>query len=145
MVLQLPNDEWGHVNVVGPDYCLCESLPVDVQSVAVCVCKVVPAKPCCLCHHVFQGWLSWSPPHGHEQTLWALLYAGMWLQPGSAQSNGMPGGVFLLCSCVMPCTEKRFILEIPERVIKHIIFTTGQAHFPLKPGSFNTKSSGTCL
>lgn len=113
--------------------------------VLLCVCKLVPAKPCCLCHHVFQGWFSWSPTRGHEQTPRALLYAGMWLQADSAQRDVMPAGVCLLRSRVMPCTEKRLILEIPRRIIKYILFTTGPAHLPLKPGVFKTKSSGTCL
>lgn len=78
-------------------------------------CKLLPAKPCCLCCHVFQEWFSWSPTQGTSRP------CGCSCMLGCDCSQTVPrvvlGGACLLCSCVMPCTEKGLNLEIPERVI----------------------------
>lgn len=142
MVLQLLNSEQGRVNVVGPSYCLCESLAAYVQRVIVSVWNsaskaLLPLSSC------VPGMAFLEPHTRNKQTLWALLYAGLWLQPDRVQGDArwyLPSMFF--CGALY---RKRFILEIPERVIKHIIFTTGRAHLPPKPGGFDTKSPGTCL
>lgn len=75
-MLQLQNSERGHVNIVGPNYCLCESLPVYVQSVGVCV-EASASKALLPLSSWIPGMVFLEPHTWHKQTLWALLYAGM--------------------------------------------------------------------
>lgn len=70
-----------------------------------CVWKLLPAKPCCLCHHGFQGWFSWSPTHGTSRPCGRSCMLGC--DCSQTVPRVMPSSACLLCSCAMSCTEKK--------------------------------------
>lgn len=79
------------------------------DSASVCVkccwaCVAACSKACCLCHCVFQGWLSWRSTPGTRKL---CLEVG-W--DSHTRSNSVPASV-LFCDALY---RKRFILEIPQ-------------------------------
>lgn len=96
MLLQFPNHKQGHVNAVGPNYYLCESLPIYVQSVAehvqTCASKaLLPLSSCIPAMALLEL-------HTHEHIPYAPLCWGV------STARVVFSGACFLCSCVMPYT-----------------------------------------